>query len=623
MQSLAEGLSHRGPDGFGFLSLSDWGASPTLEIDTQKSVLGFMHRRLSILDLSDAGKQPLSYNDERFWITYNGEIYNYIELREELQSLGYSFSTQTDTEIILAAYQAWGKSCLHRLNGMWAFAIYDSDKNHIFLARDRFGIKPFYYWVSPDRIFYFASEIKAFSFLPDWQAELNMPRAYDFLIHGIMDHTDETMFHGVYQLRGGQSLVLKSDHLIFEPSKKLITQQWYRLTERHTGKDFEDNAKIFKDLIKDSVRIQLRSDVSVGSCLSGGLDSTTITVLMNRILKESGRPELQNTFSAISSDPRIDESQWIKTVTDKISVNSHLIKTDLKSLFENLPEIIWHQDEPFGSSSILAQWSVFNLANKKEVRVILDGQGADEYLAGYNAFYGSRFADLFLRIQWGTLFKDMKACNAKHGFSWMWMLGYLLHALFPALIIQFISKILGRLPTEHCIKPLKGYEFKSSPSVRQLSYMQLLQTNLPMLLHWEDRNSMAHSIESRVPFLDHRLVEFVLGLPDHQKIEQGVTKKILRHAMSGIIPDEIRDRKDKIGFATAEEEWIKGEGADQARQAINKAITLSNGFVNKNALDRLEMMIAGKARFDFSLWRILCFGIWLDVFKVHVPDIEK
>lgn len=650
-EAMNNALRHRGPDDEGFVLISDNFALPLGGVDTPASVyqleatyapkadintstpadctLTLAHRRLSIVDLSPLGHQPMSYAD-RYWIVYNGEVYNHPELRAELEGAGYQFRSHSDTEVILAAYDYWGEDCLSRFNGMWAFALYDMQKQTLLLARDRFGVKPLYYWISPAGYLAFASEIKAFTVLPDWNPQVNGQRAYDFLVWNLLDHTSETMFSGVFQLRGGQSVLLDVGRKGRESLKSLANQQlpqvsnWYTLKAKPFCGSAADAADQFRDLLEDAVRLRLRADVPVGSCLSGGLDSSSIVCLANRQLRQQNASEKQKTFSACATVKRFDERDFIESVVNQTEVEAHYTYPELEGLFPLLDEITWHQDEPFGSTSIYAQWSVFKLAANDGVKVMLDGQGADEQLAGYHSFFGPLLAGLFRRGCWVELLKEFRTIHNLHGYSYSYLFMRFAASLFPFLRLKAAALIgtpahsTGWLDHERLgAKLMDSYAWLSTGNdINSISHDQLSATNLPMLLHWEDRDSMAHSIESRVPFLDYRLVEFVLGLPDQHKLSDGITKRVMREAMRDILPEVVRTRMDKLGFVTPEEVWLKETGTAQFEQFMQQTIDQSAGIIKPEAMTLFHQMVRGERPFNFLIWRIISFGSWLKRFKV-------
>jgi len=590
-----------------------------------RALLG--HRRLSILDVSPGGHQPMSYRDGRYWIVFNGEIYNHAELKRELEVAGHRFVSRSDTEVLLAAYAEWGQDCLARIEGMFAFVLVDCVSKRAFVARDRFGIKPLYYWVGPQGTLAFASEIKQFSLLPGWSPAINGQRAYEFLAWSMLDHTDETLFRGVFQLPPGCFVTLDLDGLpLASRDGRLQVAQWYRLAAQPYDGDLASAAQRFGDIFAHSVRTHLRADVPVGSCLSGGLDSSSIVCMADRVLRSEGAATPQHAFSSCSTIKRFDEREYMEEVVRHTGVQAHYVYPDLSDLLRDLDRITWHQDEPFGSTSIFAQWSVFALAADAKVKVMLDGQGADEQLAGYPEYHGANFGSLFRQLRWVELAREMMATTAMHDRSSIWAVQYLANAVLPAPVRHVLRRLYGKekarpawLNLERLnarpVEPMRRKEDKP-PSVHELSYQQLTRSNLQMLLHWEDRDSMAHSIEARVPFLDHHLVEFVLGLPDSFKLHRGVTKRVLRAGLTGILPEAIRLRTSKLGFATPEEYWVREQAPDVFRRAVRDAIEASDGILRQEANSVADDIIARRRPFDFSLWRMISFAAWLKRFGV-------
>jgi asparagine synthase (glutamine-hydrolysing) len=617
--AMTDMVHHRGPDDEGYAFFVD-GRSP-LAVDAREPPAGrwqaaLGHRRLSIVDLTPGGHQPMCLADGDEWIIYNGEIYNHFELRAELEREGVRFTTRSDTEVMLAAYRRWGEECLAWFNGMFAFILVDWPRRRVFAARDRFGVKPLYYRVSPDGWVAFASEIKQFTVLPGWRAVLNGQRAYDFLNWGLFDHTAETLFQGVRQLRGGECISASLDEL----PGGLQPRRWYRLGPRVLNGAVP--AEAYRDALEDSVRLRLRADVPVGSCLSGGLDSSSIVCLANRQLRAAGAEAVQRTFSARSTDLAVDEGRFIDAVVRHTGVSNVQVQTPAQTLFADLPKLTWHQDEPFGSTSVYAQWHVFRLAAENGVKVMLDGQGADEQLGGYEPFFAARVASLARHGRLATLMKELPALPTTQ-------LGSAAALLLPERARQALRRAFRRPSTAeadwldrerlgaHVRDPFLDAGGRPA-DVQQLSMAQLLYTSLPMLLHWEDRDSMAHSVEARVPFLDYRLVELSLGLPEDEKIAGGVTKRVLREAMSGILPEPVRARRDKIGFATAEQQWLRRERPDDFSAAMRDAVEASQGVLRPAALALLDEVIAGRRPFSFLPWRMISFGAWMRRFDVRL-----
>ena len=593
------------------------------------AILALVHRRLSILDLSAFGHQPMCTSDRGCWIVYNGEVYNYLELREELEALGQVFISRSDTEVILAAYRTWGRDCLSRLNGMFAFVLFDRQRRKLFVVRDRFGVKPIYYWISPNGLVAFASEIKQFTVLPGWQPRINGQRAYDFLHWGLMDHTDETLFEGVFQLRGGEALDLELDGRRLAPGNRLPGYRWYDIDARSSSVSLVNAGQEFRRLLTDSVRLRLRADVPVGSCLSGGLDSSSIVCIMNGLLRAQEAHALQKTFSACATIERFDERTYIDEVVRHTNIQPDYVYPDVDQLFSTLDRITWHQDEPFASTSIYAQWHVFKRAAESRVKVMLDGQGADEQLAGYHMYFAPRFFKLLRGLHWLTLWQEMQATKRMHGYPLSWGVKQMLNNALPEFLRQPLRQLAGKpggaVPWLNLKKlgatvrdPFLEAGTARAPSVKAMSCSQLTATSLPMLLHWEDRDSMAHSVEARVPFLDYRLVEFILGLPDDYKIARGETKRVLREGMRGVLPERVRTRVDKVGFVTPEEVWLREQEPEVFRKALRDAVEISRGIIRDSVLARLDEMIVGTRPFSFLPWRLINFGTWIRVHGVQV-----
>jgi asparagine synthase (glutamine-hydrolysing) len=643
MLAMAVAMRHRGPDDEGFLISGGSGLVPCVGDDTPSTVVMSLpgrdaahargqgklragtwslgHRRLSILDLSASGHQPMSYR-ERFWIVYNGEVYNYVELRRLLERCGHTFRSTSDTEVILAAYCEWGAGCLSRFNGMWGLAIADLDRRTLFLARDRFGVKPLYLRVGAAGTA-FASEIKAFAVLPDWKPVANIPRVIDFLAWELSDHTAETMFADVRQLPAGHHLTLPLDR---QPTISEIsaTVRWYELKPAANNPD-QSPAQALRGSLADAVRLRLRADVPVGSCLSGGVDSSSIVALMAEELRRQGGQFQQQTVTACSHDSRFDESQYAKAVIASVGAEATFITPDPGRLFADLDRLVWHQDEPFVSTSIFAQWCVFHAARCAGVKVMLDGQGADESLGGYRGFIGAHLAGLLRRGQMLEWLREVRKIRKEIGFPFHRCLGYSLAYLAPALrglLGRFDHRSFGnlawldpRVRKLACIDPARVLGGRAG-SVRNMSLAMIRATNLPMLLRWEDRNSMAASVEARVPFLDFRLVELALGIDDQAKIGGGIQKLVLREAMRGSVPDQILDRKDKMGFVTAEKTWMLYEQPDVFRDRLVQAVETLSGVVNSDLIDQFDDMVDGRRPFDHRYWRVLCLGTWARIFNV-------
>jgi asparagine synthase (glutamine-hydrolysing) len=619
-QARIDIVAHRGPDGRGWREF----ASPSGPV-----ALG--HRRLAIIDVSDAGLQPMSDASGRFQMVFNGEIYNYIELREEMRAKGEVFVSESDSEVLLRAYMLWGEAMLDRLRGMFAVIIWDDRDKTLFAARDRYGIKPLYMVQTPKGIA-FGSEIKQLLGLPGLSGRMNVARVHDFLASGLADHTSDTMFDGVHQLRGGECVTLKTGAA---GALAAVVRRWYPATAADLKISQAEAAERFRALLSESVKLHLRSDVPVGSCLSGGLDSSAIVCLMSNLLGSGDGGAKVNTVSACYAEKSVDEKPFMDAVVAHAHTQPHFIFPRAEDVFQKAADITWHQDEPFGSSSIFAQWCVFEEARRVGVKVMLDGQGADEQLAGYHTAFAYRVAGMLRGGRIDVAIATVLARKRELGAPVLGQLSMAALALVPEPMTVRLrnayhqTKQRGWLDTE--VIRSKGNRLTAVQEARTRAGLEPIvdirslclgltyATNLPMLLHWEDRNSMAHSIEARVPFLDHPLVEFSLALGNSHKIEGASTKTVLRRAMKGIMPDRIVDRRDKLGFATPEQVWFRGPLKHEAMDGIEKTLSLYPTLFNAEAVRRnAARMLDGHAPLDFSLWRIINLGIWGQRFGVSL-----
>ncbi|MEW6096096.1 MAG: asparagine synthase (glutamine-hydrolyzing) [bacterium] len=595
LKRMCDIIRHRGPDDEG-----QW-------VDGN---IGFGHRRLSIIDLSPAGHQPMSNEDKTVWITYNGEVYNYIELRSELEAKGHCFNSHTDTEVIIHAYEEYGEECLNKFNGMFAFAIWDSRQNKLFCARDRCGVKPFYYYFDNQR-FLFASEIKAIIENKTIEKKPNNQIICDYLVYAYLDHTDETFFAGIKQL-------LPAHYLLIKDGKLVIKRYWdLNPEEKYEPLDDSKCAQRFYELFEDSIRLRLRSDVPVGTCLSGGLDSSSIVCVVNNLLLKK-----QKTFSSCFEDKTYDERNFIHEVVNKTQVDANFTFPDGNKLFDIIPQVIWHQEEPFGSTSIFAQWHVMQLAKEKGVIVLLDGQGADELLAGYHGYYDYYFTDLIKTFQFKRLIKELDLYSKYHSYSKLSTLIRLLRPFLPYGLSSYLKSIL-KTKLSGWVNPdfVKTYQRKLTPVQKYKGcldnhlYQFFITSSLPALLHYEDRNSMAFSVEARLPFLDYRLVEFIFSLPSSQKIRDGITKIVLRNAMKGILPEKVRMRMDKMGFVTPGDVWFRTVAKNKILEIFNSDSFINRGYFNVEEIKKeFERHCRGEKDLHFTIWRWINLELWLQKF---------
>lgn len=607
-----DAVSHRGPDGRGWR---------VFESPVGPVALG--HRRLAIIDLDDRSLQPMPSSDGRYWLTYNGEIYNYVELRDELRAAGSAFSTQSDSEVLLAAYQAWGEGALDRLVGMFSFAIWDNKEKVLFAARDRLGVKPLVYHAST-RGLALGSEIKQMFGLPGFTKRINLDRAHNFLETGVTDHLSETMFADAMNIGPGR--YIKLDLKTWRPGHPLPVSNYWKPPAPQARRWSEaDAAARFRELFFDSIRLHMRSDVRVGSCLSGGLDSSSIVCAQSRMWPVG--QERLNAVSAVFPGSAVDESKFIDSVIKHANVSSTLVTLKPEDVFSDAEAILRAQDEPYGSTSIHAQYHVFKKAREQNIKVMLDGQGADEILGGYHGCFHYHYTRLFRQLQMFELLQTLNDRIAWHGQGLRQQLAS--YTARVPVIRQLLrppgpdappkpswmgSDLLqAHMPTggSTLAQAMQVEGFERARTLGDYCVILTRTASLPMLLRYEDRNSMAHSIEARVPFLDHRLVEFALELGDQHKIVGGDTKRVLRRAMDSVLPDIIRDRRDKLGFATPEESWFKGPLRGAVEDGIDKTIALYPDLLVPDATRQYaKQILNGDRPFDFSLWRIVVFGIW-------------
>lgn len=617
-------INHRGPDDQGVV-LFDTSSIDRKAIFESKEPfpreenshnyrVGLGHRRLSIIDLSERGHQPMSNIDGSMWIVYNGEVYNYVELKVELSNKGYNFKSDTDTEVILYAYQEWGVNCLNRFNGMWSFAIWDCKKRELFCARDRFGVKPFYYYYDNDT-FIFASEIKQILECENYRRAINEKIIYDYLVIGLLDHTNETFFKNIKQLRGGEYAIVD----IYEKTFKI--NKFYSLSNISlTAPNKSDYYDEFKELFLDSVNLRLRSDVPVGSCLSGGLDSSAVVSTGSMLLKKKNNGVF-NTFTACWIDERINERRFAEMVINSSGANSNFVYPTSNELIQDLSRLVWHQEEPFGSLSMFAQWSVMKAARLNNVPVLLDGQGGDEVCLGYGRYYAWFLMELLKQAKLSKFFREFLKSSENSKLSMTEVALYYFYFNFNRIRASLLKRkvktffLKDYLDSHNLLDRLGVY--KGINSINNLQINEIHSIELPHLLKYADRNSMAFSIESRLPFLDYRLVEFSLKVPSEYKIRDGWSKNLIREGMKGIIPEEIRLRKNKLGFDVPQSDLVQSILPYVIRN-LNKGSILENYCDINVLLDKMKQKDLG----NLTIWKALCLDLWYREFFTHEKYID-
>jgi len=605
LKQMTDAIAHRGPDGEG------------LWLNENKTV-GLAHRRLAIIDLSVNGKQPMHFpfpsgearpdmiergprERARYSITYNGEIYNYIELKEELKLKGYSFFSQSDTEVILAAYDYWKEECLQQFDGMFAFAIWDEQEQTLFTARDRFGEKPFYYFFDGEQ-FVFASEMKAL-----WAAGVERSIDHSMLLNYIglgwvknPADLSQTFYKNISSLP--QAHYLKLDMHI---GKNEIVQYWDLDKETQSTLTESDAIEQFQQLFNTSVTRRLRSDVETGTSLSGGLDSSSITAIIKSQIPNSKFQVFTASFPGFEKD----ETAYAKQIADQFHLQQHLVTPTAETLLNDLQKLIHQQEEPFQSSSIYAQYKVYELAKQQGIKVILDGQGADETLAGYH-----KYIHWFLQEKVkGGGYKAEAEAFAQNNIAVDWSWKNKLAARFPDIAaVQLENKANKELLNNKFIANdyrKTNFNKKSifKPTVSKLNdllYYNTMRLGLEELLRYADRNSMAHGVEVRLPFLSHELVQFVFSLPSYYKIRNGYTKYILRESMKELLPSSIVYRTDKIGYEPPQQQWMQSAGFQELLQSSRQKLVTENILKKEILKQPLNPQSAHAVKNDD--WRYFC-----------------
>jgi asparagine synthase (glutamine-hydrolysing) len=576
-------IYHRGPDDEGFYF---------------HTCFALGHRRLSVVDISSSGHQPMGYLG-KYQITYNGEIYNYIELKEILKNKGYTFSTETDTEVILAAYDYWGNECLGHFNGMWAFCIHNLSNNELFFARDRFGVKPLYYY-EDSSTFKFGSEIKQL-LNDEGSNKLNETILLEYMLTKYDNHKSETYFLNIYSL-------LPSTYMIYDlKNHTRVDKRYYTIYADKNVKNlsFEELTNTFKNLFFDSIKIRLRSDVKVGTCLSGGLDSSAISSIASNFYKEQTKERFVG-INAVSTDNHNDESRFAQIVSDHCDINLVKVKPSFNDFVTKIDELIYTQEEPFGSPSMFMGYHVFEKAKELNCKVMLNGQGGDEVLLGYE-----RYFTLSLNIYKPFSFiKTIFAQSEKSKPSFIRLIGNFFYFKFSNIRISYLknrSFLKEEFKRTNFFDSVKKHcdSFSDPLSLQKLEITEL---QLPHLLRYEDRNSMRHSIETRLPFLDFRLVEFCVSIPLKFKLVDGWTKYILRKSLAGFLPKEIVWRKNKLGFE-APTTWVSNFTDEMLAEIIK-----SNLLKHYCDLDKLKSNYHKLGEWD--KWMYFNISRWEKVFKI-------
>lgn len=589
--SCTDLVHYRGPDASGYLAVNVKEKS----INNEGKFDVFLgHRRLSIIDLSESANQPLTDNNS-LWIIFNGEIFNYIELKNELQQEGYVFKTNSDTEVILQVYRRYGEAGFGKLNGMWAFVIVDIPNNKIVLSRDRFSIKPLNY-INTGSCLYFASEIKQLvPFLR--KKEINTGVMFKYLEQGIIDCNEETFYKNIYKIKPKYNLIIN----LTSGEIKEHNYWNYSIDTGNTTLSFDGMVEKFRELFIDSVKIRLRSDVKVGALLSGGLDSSSIAVIANNF--QEGK---FFTYSVISENKKYSEEKYIDVLIKERRINNKKILfkfDDINSFTSYLDTVIYHNDEPFGGLSAVAQFMALEALKKNsDIIVVLSGQGGDETLMGYLKYFFFNIKNLIATGSYIQALNQILASFIRRTGIWQFKLSEA-RRYIPFLIRKTQKNFLR----------IKGHlePVWEASNLIERQIADIDKYSVPALTHYEDRNSMAHSLEIRLPFLDYRLVNYVLNLPLTLKLNGGWTKYILRKGIHEL-PDDIRWRRDKQGFSIPEELWLKKDFSGLINNVFSKSILDEMDIIDsKSFLEYYRSFQEGKG----SIWytdisRALIAELW-------------
>jgi len=581
IEAMTSAVAHRGPDGSGIF------------IDKN---LALGHRRLSIIDLSENSAQPMFFGD-KYVIVFNGEIYNYVELRNELKILGYTFKTTGDTEVILAAYDFWKENCVTHFNGMWAFCIYDKTADKLFCSRDRFGVKPFYY-STYDGFFKFGSEIRQL-FSAGLPRIVNKKVLSDYLVLGLEEYNEETFFQHILKLNPGHNMFvdLKSGAI------SIAKYYTIKIDSAISSLSLEDASDLYLKELTRSVSYRLRSDVKVGTCLSGGLDSSAVAALASELYHQNSTGRF-TAITAASVDPTNDEKHFAAQVVKQFDLSWATTTPTKDDFINSMDEVILTQEEPFGSPSIFMQYFVMQKAQEAGCPVLLDGQGGDESLIGYQRYYPSYINSLPISERLGGIFKS----SANSGLTAVHLMKSYLYFTNAEVRIRrqlnrtnFLNSSFSSLINRDLVRSMA----ESYKDIRELQKIEITATQLPHLLKYEDKNSMHFSIETRLPFLDYRLLETSLSLNNHFKVRDGFTKYILRHATKHILPSSIGWRKNKIGFEAPSAVWLSDS------EAMMKTIRSSS------ILNSISGKIPDLSNDRILLWKMYNVAKWEELFDVR------
>ena len=593
ISEMLQSISHRGPD-----ATEKWCELPV--------ILG--HNRLSIIDLSTDGNQPMHYHDAA--IVFNGEIYNYIEIREQLKTEGYSFKTQSDTEVILASYRAYGRDCVKKFLGMWAFALWDKKSKELFCSRDRFGIKPFYY-ISEGPKFYFGSEYKALKKSPVFSNDLNLDQVSRGLQLGWVCYEDETYYSKLKSLPAASNIIYKNG--------KIEIEKYWDLngSSRIQTQSLEETKEKLFDLLKSSVSMHMRSDVEIAICLSGGIDSSCLTGLISNLYPTKS---FRSYSIYYSGENEVDERPFINSVIDRYpQIKPNYFQPSPENVIERFHKIMYQVDIPSTGSSNFSHYFLMEQIHNQNIKVVVDGQGADEYLAGYmhsmyrynaDCIRSFSFKKLALNIFRSTSFQNDNARKLFENLGKSTLSFFLNEMKLYSFEYRNYFPFVSKMNKDHI--PFQLNNPSHYNSLNSFLYNLLFTTSLPTILHYVDRMTMAHSVESRVPLLDHRLIEFAFNLKNDFKINKGVTKYILRESVKDILPSKVYNRRDKKGFVTPGEiNWLRGP----MKELLNLDYKRLEFLDKEKIIGIIKSYQNGNNKNSKLVWRLATLNYWMKNFN--------
>ena len=583
LQDMTDLVKHRGPDDEGYTLFEGsniqmcFGKETISQIknrqdfssiEKQKEKFYFMglgHRRLSIIDLSEHGHQPMADEGQELFLTYNGEIYNYIEIKKELKEKGYQFTTTADSEVILNAYKEWGENCVKKFNGMWAFAIYDRKRQCLFCSRDRLGVKPFYYYYNDQKgLFVFGSELKQIIAHPEIKREINAEILAVNMVLGISDYDNETLIKDVHLLGAGENMILSFvDTLKMEKKDK-----YWDLADRVYALQSENYVDLVGEMLESSVCLRLRSDAKLGALLSGGLDSSALVTLISNHIDG-----LETFTSCYHDSPENDEKYFAQLINKNSGCVENLVYPECKDIQKDFERIVWHT-EGISSYTLIGTDKVIRAAREKGIKVILNGQAGDETMFGYERYYAFYYFELLKRLKWGTFFREFKLGSEHSKLTMKEMMQYLLYFKNPSLRSHLKIKQIKDYCTQDLLKNYQLNQVKkfiAPTNLEELQYNELRHVQLTHILRWDDRLYMANSVESRVPFVDYRFVELAANIPNQKKIENGYTKALVRKYMDDKMPKEVTWRTNKMGFGAPTNRWAGGYSSDYIHDIFTNA----------------------------------------------------